>query len=94
MKFRRPYIEEDHKAVEHNGGDTDDGVEDEDHGDHEEGGLVEPGPGARHNLQHRARYRHELFYNSKAISRFSLIFYKNCGQNALATFSKLKFKTK
>ena len=54
MKFRRPYVEEDHKAVEHNGGDTDDGVEDEDHGDHEEGGLVEPGPGARHNLQHRS----------------------------------------
>ena len=39
-------------------------------GDHEEGGLVEPGPGARHNLQHRTRYRHELCsYNSKAISR-------------------------
>ena len=56
MKFRRPYVEEDHKAVEHNGGDTDDGVEDEDHGDHEEGRLVEPGPGTRHNLQHRSRY--------------------------------------
>ena len=85
MKFHRPYVEEDHKAVEHNGGDTDDGVEDEDHGDHEEGRLVEPGPGTRHNLQHRSRYRDELFYNSKAISRE--LFYKNCGQNALVTLN-------
>ena len=74
MKFQRPYVEEDHKAVEHNGGDTDDGVEDEDHGDHEEGRLVEPGPGAWHNLQHRTRYRHELCSTTQkqSVENFSI----------------------
>ena len=77
---QRPYVKEDHNTVEYNGGDTDDCVEDGYHGYHQERGLVEPSPGARHNLQTDAvilcsviQSQYSLFCHSKGISQKILI---------------------